>query len=235
MIISHKYKYIFVKTSKTAGTSLEIALSKYCGEEDIITPIARTDEVVRQELGYRGPQNYWAPFTDYRLADWRNYFLRKRRKKRYFNHIQSAEIKTQIGDDIWNTYYKFCFERNPWERFISFYYWKNRRIPDGQAWPTVYEFLDSGACKNLKRHGWDAYPLNGEIAVDRVCLLENRQAELNFLEERLGLPGALEMPRTKSTYRKDKRRAAEILTPEEKDLIYQKFSQEINAFGYSIG
>jgi len=44
MIVSHKYKYIFLKTNKTAGTSVEIALSSYCGDEDIIAGIAKEDE-----------------------------------------------------------------------------------------------------------------------------------------------------------------------------------------------
>ena len=38
MIISHKYKFIFIKTRKTAGTTIEYNISKYLGKNDIITP-----------------------------------------------------------------------------------------------------------------------------------------------------------------------------------------------------
>jgi hypothetical protein len=32
MIISPAHRFIFIKTRKTAGTSMEIALAKFCGE-----------------------------------------------------------------------------------------------------------------------------------------------------------------------------------------------------------
>lgn len=47
MIISHAHRFIFIKTEKTAGTSLEIALSRYCGSDDI-TPFWEEDEVVQR-------------------------------------------------------------------------------------------------------------------------------------------------------------------------------------------
>ncbi|MDA3856877.1 MAG: hypothetical protein PF480_01210 [Roseovarius sp.] len=57
MIISHKNHFVFVKTTKTAGTSVEIALSKHCGDADIITPIHPDDEAIKAARGLRGPQN----------------------------------------------------------------------------------------------------------------------------------------------------------------------------------
>ncbi len=58
MIINHKYKFIFIKSFKTAGTSLEIALSKFCNKNEIIKPIVKKDELIRRKLQYTGPQNY---------------------------------------------------------------------------------------------------------------------------------------------------------------------------------
>ena len=38
MIASFSCRFIFLKTRKTAGTSVELALSPACGPEDIVTP-----------------------------------------------------------------------------------------------------------------------------------------------------------------------------------------------------
>jgi hypothetical protein len=40
-----------VKTRKSASTSLEIALSRFCGPEDLITKITPTDQLLRRNLG----------------------------------------------------------------------------------------------------------------------------------------------------------------------------------------
>ena len=39
MIISHSHRFIFIKSEKTAGTSIEAALSAHCSGDDIVTPI----------------------------------------------------------------------------------------------------------------------------------------------------------------------------------------------------
>src|SRR5262245_14307166 len=54
MIISHEHQFIFLKTRKTAGTSVELALRQLCGPDDIIAPIGDAEERRQQALHYRG-------------------------------------------------------------------------------------------------------------------------------------------------------------------------------------
>src|SRR4051812_7001975 len=119
MIISHKYKFIFIKTKKTAGTSIEIALSKYLDKGDIITKI--NEEDMREGLGYPGPQNYRVPYWKYTFEDLKR-LLFQRQLCVFYNHAPATYIRKYIGEKVWNSYYKFCFERNPWDKTVSSYF-----------------------------------------------------------------------------------------------------------------
>src|ERR1051326_1226986 len=130
MILSHRYRFIFIKTRKTAGTSIEIALSRFCGADDVITPISYEDEMMRAALGYRGPQNYEFG-SDQRLlpigpATATNVDAAGaevgRNTWKFFNHIPARLIRERVGPSVWNAYFKFCFVRNPWDTIISNYY-----------------------------------------------------------------------------------------------------------------
>jgi hypothetical protein len=230
MIISHKHKFIFIKTTKTAGTSIEIALSKFCGDEDIITPITPADERIRSYLGYRGPQNYLPPISDNGSGDAAKAQGLRKKKCRFFNHSPAKQVRRCLGESVWNSYYKFCFERNPWDRFISLYYWHCRSEPR----PTISAFLDSDMPLKLKKRGFELYTINGEIAVDRVCLYENLTEELENIRLRLGLPEKLEIPRAKATFRKDRRSYRDILNEAQATKIGALFSEEITLFNYEF-
>ena len=231
MIISHKYKFIFLKTSKTAGTSLEIALSKFCDSNDIITPISEEDESLRKDLGYTSPQNYKFDLSEYNLSDYFNLLVkfRKRRKKEFYNHITSKEVKYLVDNNCWNNYYKFCFERNPWDKVVSQYYWKTK-----DPRPPMKEFLKTRHLKGLKKRGYNIYTIDNEISVDKIYKFEDLKESLIHLQKKLSLPEKIILPRAKSKYRIDKRHFTEMFDDEEKLTIQDEFSDEIKLFNYSF-
>ena len=230
MIISHRHKFIFLKTTKTAGTSIEIALSKFCGPEDIITPITKEDEKIRRELGYPGPQNYLASPWKYGPKDIAALLLKKRKKRAFYNHIPATAVRPQVSKEVWDGYFKFCVERNPWDRAVSFYYWKNRaepRIP-------FSEWAASNAPVILKKSGFGVYTIDGTVVVDKVCRFEALAEELESVRLRLGIPEPLELPRAKSRFRKDHATYHGNYSDPEKARIAEIFSDEIRLFGYEF-
>jgi len=225
MIISHKYKFIFIKTEKTAGTSVEIAFSKYLDRRDIITPLTLDDERIRIEKGYRGAQNYVIPLRHYLPADWKNLFLRQKRLS-YFNHASADFVRRHIEADIWNSYFKFCFERNPWDKVVSYYYWLHQKEPR----PSISEFIQSGSAKRVR--GIGLYTSGNQILVDKIYMFENLHNDMEEIASTVGLPEVPELPRAKATQRCDNRSYRQILNEFHREQISHAFAREIAYLGY---
>jgi len=51
VILSRKHQFIFIKTNKTAGAPIELALSRHCGDDDTITPLLPDDCPSSKHLG----------------------------------------------------------------------------------------------------------------------------------------------------------------------------------------
>ena len=230
MIISHKYKYIFIKTAKTAGTSIEIALSRYCGRGDVITRCGPLDEITRREFGGRSPQNYWTPFSAYRRKDIRRFLREGKRRRWYYNHIPARLIKDRVGEHIWRNYFKFCFERNPFDRMISYYYFYYRKQTQPEV--SLEDFIASDAPDRLHRSGFGLFSVDGVVAVDRVCLYEDLEAELEDVRLLLVMPEPLELPHAKSGTRTDRRDYRDVLSDEEMEKIAEICRPEMELCRY---
>lgn len=226
MIINHKYKFIFLKTRKTAGTSIEIALSQFCDTNDVITPISQEDELKRQEFGFPGPRNYKVAFKYYSKRDWLN-FITKKKRKCFYNHAPAAFIKDCIPDQIWNSYFKFTFERNPFDKAISRYYWSTRT---SDSRPPITDFLNSAGVHYLSN--WDIYTINDQIVVDFVGRYENLDDDLARIQEKLRLPAELKLPRAKGNYRKNLDHYSSVLSSEARARIEIVCAKEMAAFDY---
>lgn len=229
MIVCHRHKFIFVKTRKTAGTSVEIALSACCGDSDIITPIAREDERIRSLEGSVGPQNYegWLPPRCYDFRDVTS-VLKHRRLLTLRNHSPARHIHALVGRQVWSDYFTFTIERNPFDRVISDY-WHSAATGSNE---TIADFL------HRQRRGianWPLYTIDNQVAVDRVLRYESLRQDLNEVGKLLGLDMPLPDQRGKGGHRKDRRHYTEVLGPSERALVEQCCSEEITHFGYGWG
>ena len=227
MIISHKYRFIFIKTRKTAGTSTEIALSKFCGPNDVITPITDEDEALRKSLGYPGPQNYEIPLRRFKTLDYWN-TIRHGKVVRFYNHAPAAFVRDHIDPEIWNSYFKFAFERNPFDRAISIYYWGGQN----KVRPPISEWIREGGLKSLRMPGM--YVINGEIAVDKVFRYEELDTAMQTIAEKLSLPEVPQLPMTKHQTRTDRRPDREVLSEEDRQKIVDHCGKAfLKDLGYS--
>ncbi len=227
MIVSHRHQFIFIKTRKTAGTSIEIALSAHCGPDDIMSPISKEDELVRRELGYPGPQHHLKRPAEYNLRDWWDRF-RGERPRRFYNHAPASVVKAIVGDEVWDSYFKFCFDRNPFDKAISKYYWTTKRKKQP---PDMNEWLQN--CPTYKISNWDMYSLDGDLAMDFVGRFEHLQEDLQQAFDRIGLEGSPELPRTKTGTRKSRAHYRDLLTEETRQRLERDCAREIELLGYS--
>jgi hypothetical protein len=230
VIVSHRHKFVFMKTRKTAGTSVEIALSRMCGPEDIITPNLPEDEQLRQELGGLGPQHHHRPlrlYTPKAIAVW----AVKGRRPILYDHMPAKKVRSVIGREAWDSYYKFAVERNPWDAAVSYYYFRLRHL---DAKPTISEWLRSGDLDILKRNYRNIYTIDGKIAVDKVCRYDRLEEDLAEVWAEVALPEPLDLPRAKSGFRTDRRSYRDVLNEQDADYVARLFAPEIEAFAFTF-
>jgi hypothetical protein len=185
MIISHKHKIIFLKTAKVAGTSFEIALSKFCTEQDILTPVYPIeDESFREKLFNKKPINYKITLKDFfNFGPKRNHIhdlMNCRYPSKFYNHISASEIKKYIDQRIWNKYTKISIVRNPYTRVVSLYKWymRNDKNPIN-----INEFIEKNI--SLLNHNSNITNINGKSVIDFYIQYEFFRRDIRRLEREI--------------------------------------------------
>ncbi|WP_346387016.1 sulfotransferase family 2 domain-containing protein [Nocardioides sp.] len=214
MIVSHAHRFIFLKTRKTAGTSVEIALSRAAGPDDVITPVADADEELRREAGGRTAQNFDSPPLS----------------RKAFNHMPARMVQKLVGEQTWDDYYKVAVERNPWDTVVSLYYWRSR----DQAPPPFAEFVKEPVVEQLATKNARTYRVRGRIAVDRVLRYESLDNEIAELWSHLSMPGTPELPRAKGGARPARAPYQELYDEESRERVRTLFADAIAEFGYTF-
>ena len=206
-----------------------MALGPLCGPDDVVTPM---------ESNWRSgiPQNYHAENWLGRIYD-RSRWFRKclHRHSRwlgawYYEHMPAVRVRELVGPRIWSRYYKFCYERNPWEKVVSYYHWK--KFGQGRRLPEFGEYV------TRKTH---RLPRDARLYFeDETCLMDDvfdfRDFRKSFEDVcvRLRIPFDGEMPREKTNMTQHKPNYEEYYTAETQRTVAEAYRREIALMGYNF-
>ena len=204
MIISHKYKFIFIRVPKTASSSLQFVLGKMCGEDDIVTPI----------LNPPIPKHYARNYAGFE------------------QHISARVIKQKVSSEVWDHYFKFCFERNPYDKIVSTYWYRKYT---GKYHDSFRQYcLDCSRGISDFPNGFQLYSLDNKIIVDFIGRYESLNKDFQHVCEKLGLPFDGQIPKEKSKIRQDNGHYSHYYDSETKEIVRKQYAKEIELFGYSF-
>jgi hypothetical protein len=245
MILSKRHKFVYLKGQKVASTSVELALSAICGDEDIITLMDPIDERRRMELGIRPAQN----FAESREAE-RAYLERlkttdpaaandlKRPKSPYRPHMSFNKLTKVYGplDD----FFIFGVDRNPYAKVISLAnmrqsYRRSYRQggemkgDEDKLGDTLRRTLKGGLSRidNLKRYSDSSGKLRAQ-----VLRYENLQEELAALAAERGWPDLPPLPHAKKGISANERDYRATFTPDQIARVNQLLSRDFEVNGY---
>ncbi|RMH18328.1 MAG: hypothetical protein D6698_07185 [Gammaproteobacteria bacterium] len=232
MLVSHRKKFIYTKTAKTAGTSVELFFEPYCLPANSISHSHERGTYVGESgiVGYRG----------------RNSFGHK-----WFNHMPAYRIKQLLGEEVWEEYFKFCVIRNPFDRLVSAFYHCERvraeplRLDNlRRKWrfgkvrvqgTTEIERFRSWLAAGGDMNDRDKYLIDGKVCVDYFIRYDSLSEGVQDVCTRLGISYDPErLPRLKSGLRNNVIPLEDYYDAKSIELVRSRYALEIEMFGFGL-
>ncbi len=227
MLVSHRFRFIYTKTSKTASTSVESYFEPFCMPEGSWKPSHARDTIESEAgiIGYRGSNS---------------------RGQKWHGHMPAEQIKEQVGDAVWNDYFKFCVIRDPFDKAVSAFHFaeynQEQRTGVAKLLVRIKRFL-RGASAEKRFRKWVArsrfkddrnkYMIHNELCVDHFIRYENLEQGIKEVCEKLGLPFEPErLPTFKAGIRPQGRDLSSYYDSATAKRIAKQFAWEIETFGY---
>ena len=218
MIISHKYKFIFIKTRKTAGTTIEYNISKYLGKNDIIPP-SNQSVYLSQNFIY-----------DTKISK----FLKKVKlnkisrifENKFSEHEHAFDLKKKIDRNFFDSYFKFCVEREPVDKCISYYFMRK----NSSTSTTIKQNMTWDDFVQKKRFPVDSnmYSYGNKLLVDKNIKYENLENELTEILNDRGINNF----KIEKSVNNSSRGVDPEVTLKQKKIIYDSFKPSLRFINY---
>lgn len=212
---------------KTAGTSIEVTLSPICGDNDVFSIVRPIEEGHKP----RNNKGFFNPLPElikgHRIP--RKTLSEFYHRYKFGPHHSAAVIRDRIPKKIWNSYFKFCVERNPFDKVVSMYKMNqsNKKVKKEFAeWIQMDERLPYN------------YPLytnkKKDILVDKIIYFENLNDQLIRMFRDLNVPFNGLTSNAKGNFRIGSDTYTNYYYDETKKVIEEKFKFELDLHGYKF-
>ncbi len=238
MLISHRKHFIFTKTAKTAGTSIESYFEQYCMPDGEWQGSHACDECVSQAgiIGYRGPN---------------------RRNSTWYNHMPAKRIRDLIGQSVWDNYFKFTIVRNPFDKMISGFFmlekgkqnynytqrlnaYAKRMLGKGNPIDRVEGKTEIERFRSWVRKGGaiidqDKYLIDGEECVDYFIRFEDLYEGMKHVCKQLSIPfEPSRIPEFKKGIRNHRIAIQDYYDSETEEIVRKLYVWELEKFSYNL-
>ena len=203
MIISHLHKFAFVAIPKTGTHAIRRAIRPHLGKYD---------------------------WEHCRLFEKKDFPIATLAQVPH-GHFTVMEIEPYFPKGTWETYFKFCFVRNPYDRFISFcnFYYPNemQRDPKGTMFALFHnkkDVLDNHIL--LKPQYQFIYDQEMQLKADFIGKVEQFEKDFELLCNQLRIPFNKLNKANSSTGQK------KVINTEIANYIYAHYEQDFDLFKY---
>lgn len=207
MIISHRHRFIFVAVPKTGTQSIRAALRPHLGPEDW------------EQEDWDGSRRF--PLPDMAALG--------------HGHLGVDDVRPKLAPGLWEAYFTFAFVRNPWTRFVSCAFFRNRHRPLFRSRPrgVMKLLLESGAVRDdilfKPQHGF-VESAAGDARVAFVGRYERLQEGFDTVCDRVGLPRSV-LPHLNDT---EHAPPGDYYDDELQESVGRYYERDIRTFGYAF-
>lgn len=208
-IISFRHNFIFIKTRKTASTSLEVHFAQDCTDRDIITPIYPENPIHK-------PRNY----------------VGQNGLPLFYNHMRAIQIRQNFPNAFEHSY-KFAVERHPVDKCLShFAMLLNSPFHREEGNPATWdEYLERGRYPI----DTDLYTdEKGKLIIDKIYKYEEITEALAEIAVKTGIQHRALNVSEKSGFRYNVPALSEVMNRScDCDVIWNAFASTLSFVDYS--
>lgn len=189
---------------------------------------------IRAELG----RQFGDPYGKFNLVP------EHRQLQSFEDHLPAVKVRELIGNAYWDNCFTFTIVRNPWDRLVSIFRYRERlgAIPKGLGFRDyVLQFRSPRYGNPLAAHfghyyyfGMAEYVLDYDdrMLVDYIGRFETRERDLAVIADRIECPalGRIHLQRTNE----NGAHYSAMYDEETRQIVAEVFRRDIELFGYEF-